>query len=880
MPRSHDINEFLNALHPSGVYEVRVFECPERAGGNFKSTAAGWFTHDDIDSAVSSVRRVSNLKPPGVFVTLNPVKAGLLALRRGKVETKAKRTTQDPDVLYRRRLVFDIDPAREISGSSATDEERAEAEKVCAEVRSHLKAEGWPEPIYGSSGNGFYLVYATEKMPNDDGAKELFAQCLASMAAKYGSEKTASVDKGVFSAAQLIKVLGTWSRKGEDIQREVDTGDEIMPARPHRQSWHEIPVDFDRVLVTKAQVRAIADQAPAVEPGKSRGKGATNAAGKTEAQIENEAMGFTEKDASRREFDLQTWLDEHNVPVGPAQTWRDGFKWVFTAMSPGCANSPSGHQDFQAAVITQGGDGAIGAGCLHDRCTWNWRDLREHYEPGCYDKQEGRKAREAAKQSGLPRLVIDPDSRNLSEVLSELTDILRETGTVFSHGGTATHVHNREVTAIREPGELIGLLSQYADVRYVLKRSSKSKPLDRQYATAWLHNNFEKSRLEAVARFASAPQFIAAGHFSKPGYDRRTGIYTQCTLVDPICGTEHIDELLREFAFAEPADRTNFIGLMLTAFLTNYIPGLRPGSIIAASQQGLGKTALAQVLAVIREGGEVDAISYHRDDAEMEKQISAKIGRTTFLIDNAKGCGAISSTIIERSITARHLSFRLLGTNKSISVENSHQFVITANTPKISNDLRQRSVLVSLDHKGAAEERQFQRMEEPKDYALRHLASIRGELMGMIKRWYDAGARSGTQQHRMRQWASIVGGILDFAGEVDFLQNAAAATEMDAAKQAWQYLVAEMAKLPNSITATRIHGILSPAGVLPDLDIPPRANSRAAATKIGIAARRFSGARFTVADKEFEFIVQTSGNNTTYAVELVRECIALPLEAV
>lgn len=385
---SQDVAEFLGALHPTGVYEIRAFDCPERRDGKFKSTAAGWFTAGDAEDAKSAVLRLNNLKPPGIFVTLNPCSGELLGVCRGKTEFKSKQTTNDKDITYRRRIVFDFDPERK-AGVPATEGELAQAETLCGLVRESLKAAGWPEPIYGLSGNGYYLIYATEQLPNDDESRVLFQRVLEGVAALHEVEG-ASVDRTMFNASRIIKILGTWSRKGEHSPEPVDTGDEVLPARPHRQSWHEIPDDFDKAVVGRAQLQAIADLASEPEA-KAKASKANNKPA-SDAKAENAAMGFFDEEQHAAEhgtaFDLQAWLDEHNVPVSEPMPWRDGQKWIFTELSPGCKNSPSGHQDHQAAFITQGGDGAIGAGCLHDRCTWSWQDLRMHYEPDCYSKHD------------------------------------------------------------------------------------------------------------------------------------------------------------------------------------------------------------------------------------------------------------------------------------------------------------------------------------------------------------------------------------------------------------------------------------------------------------------------------------------------------------
>ncbi len=82
-----------------------------------------------------------------------------------------------------------------------------------------------------------------------------------------------------------------------------------------------------------------------------------------------------------REFDLEVWIGEHGVPVKREGSWgRDGYRWVLEECPW------NGHSD-NAAYIVRFAGGAIAAGCHHNSCQgYGWRDLREHYEPGAYER--------------------------------------------------------------------------------------------------------------------------------------------------------------------------------------------------------------------------------------------------------------------------------------------------------------------------------------------------------------------------------------------------------------------------------------------------------------------------------------------------------------
>jgi hypothetical protein len=81
------------------------------------------------------------------------------------------------------------------------------------------------------------------------------------------------------------------------------------------------------------------------------------------------------------EFDLDGWVRDQGVPVKRSGGWnRDGYRYILEECPW------NGHTD-NAAYIVRFAGGAIAAGCHHNSCQgYGWRDLREHYEPGTYER--------------------------------------------------------------------------------------------------------------------------------------------------------------------------------------------------------------------------------------------------------------------------------------------------------------------------------------------------------------------------------------------------------------------------------------------------------------------------------------------------------------
>ena len=257
-PPSDDVGEFLELLHPEGVYEIRIISTPSSKGGTFRRNASGYFSRHDV--AAKEVTKWARMEPPGIYCTLNPVNPSLLARSVNKIQFNPKHTTTDADILRRRWLLIDIDPKRP-SGMSATDTEKQKAIETGRAIRQWLSSRGWPDPIRMMSGNGCYAIYRID-LPNDEQATELLRSFLHALAERFNSD-TADVDRSVYNASRILKIGGTWARKGDNL-----VGFDGIEDRPHRQSYF---VAGDEVrVVDREQIQAVVDVLATERPGASQ----------------------------------------------------------------------------------------------------------------------------------------------------------------------------------------------------------------------------------------------------------------------------------------------------------------------------------------------------------------------------------------------------------------------------------------------------------------------------------------------------------------------------------------------------------------------------------------------------------------------------------
>ncbi|KAB2949488.1 MAG: DUF3987 domain-containing protein [Phycisphaerae bacterium] len=348
------IQRFLGLLfEPGDVFEVRAPDCRDRPGARYAYVCSGYFTHDTIDQAAQEITELDRAGiAPAIYVTMNPVAPALLARSVNRIKTRARETTQDKDVVHRRWLLVDVDPARP-AGVSSTDAELALAAERARAVAAHLSACGWPAPVMVMSGNGYHLLYRLDLPADDEG---LVKRVLAALAERF-DDGAVTIDRSVYNAARIVKVGGTVSRKGDDLRGVAGLDD-----RPHRRAQLVEAPDTIRVVSRELLERiapSVVTRSTAPAPG---------ACAPASDRIDCTPAG------------VRTWLEAHGVEVKGCR--RNGDKTLL--LLERCPINPeivsAGGSDIAVLV---GDDGKLAYCNKHNRGqAYTWHDLRHTLEPG------------------------------------------------------------------------------------------------------------------------------------------------------------------------------------------------------------------------------------------------------------------------------------------------------------------------------------------------------------------------------------------------------------------------------------------------------------------------------------------------------------------
>jgi hypothetical protein len=337
IPISPDREQIRRAIEvlcpPDAVIELRALHKGKKA------TTAGYFDAEHREQLIDEAVKL-NESGAAVYMTLNLLDSQLLARTANRVQPYVQATATDNNVLRRCWLLVDIDPQRP-KDTSATGEQLAAATDRARKVYAFLAERGWSEPVVGESGNGLHLYYRID-LPNDEASRDVVKHCLEALAAKFDDEAV-RIDRSVFNAARIVKLLGTVANKGDNV-----------PSAPWRLSrLRKVPKTV--TAVSLEQLQALAAEV------------ASKANGKTGGTV---ARAFT--GTAWGEQQVNDFLAKAGIETSGPEPHAGALRWKLRT----CPFNAD-HVNGEAAVL-QLASGALVFKCLHNGCAdRRWEHLRE-----------------------------------------------------------------------------------------------------------------------------------------------------------------------------------------------------------------------------------------------------------------------------------------------------------------------------------------------------------------------------------------------------------------------------------------------------------------------------------------------------------------------
>lgn len=207
---------------PNQVTELRALNV-----GYKGRTFAGWYDSRHLRDMARHALALSR-EAAGVYFIPNPIDPTLLSRRPNECSNVYRdnpKLTRDSDILERRYLIVDIDPSRwdpPTDKDCPSSDEELRIAKLCGIwwVKLFLNPFGFDDPITIESGNGIHLVYRLQEpiiTAGICGPDDPLAITLSTMSEQLDNIFY-RIDRNTYNPSRMLRVPGTWNRKGESTQ--------------------------------------------------------------------------------------------------------------------------------------------------------------------------------------------------------------------------------------------------------------------------------------------------------------------------------------------------------------------------------------------------------------------------------------------------------------------------------------------------------------------------------------------------------------------------------------------------------------------------------------------------------------------------------------
>lgn len=251
-----------------------------------------------------------------------------------------------------------------------------------------------------------------------------------------------------------------------------------------------------------------------------------------------------------------------------------------------------------------------------------------------------------------------------------------------------------------------------------------------------------------------------------------------------------LNDLLRDFAFADEASKANALALLLLPFVRDMIDGPTPMHVILAPEPGTGKTLLAQA-ALLPGCGMVPVTPDADSDDQWRKGLTAALlsGARALLFDNLRR--ALDTGPLAAALTSGQWSDRILGVSKQVTLPIRNVWVATGNNLELSDEQARRAIPIFLDPgelRPSDRPKTAFRHPDLLGWARENRAELASAALTLIRHWLEGDfvvTRGGTVHARtggdpwgsnrslgsFESWAHVIGGILRAADVPGFLDN-------------------------------------------------------------------------------------------------------------
>lgn len=383
--------------------------------------------------------------------------------------------------------------------------------------------------------------------------------------------------------------------------------------------------------------------------------------------------------------------------------------------------------------------------------------------------------------SGKPIVRLPGLGRTEAEFAVEVSAILSRAKHWFFRGGqivTVGESHLEPMTPLRSATALdehcLTVVATKGEGGEILEPRTPSQ----QTLAILLKSDVLRNGLPKIETLLHCPvPVLRNGKITFPGvgYDPELKVYLveDSPKIEPVDGVDNanaiLEDVIGDFCFTSPQDRTNLIAYLLTPFCKGLLPSWStrcPVWVFIGNRQRAGKDYAAGLAGIVFEGVAVESSPIlgnkdHEND-ELRKLLCSSLMQGTKRLHFANCRGFIASKALEQFLTSSTVTMRILGGNDTYTGPNEIDVSLSGNvgvtfTPDLS--LRSRQINLSFFEEDA----NARRFKHPDlhNYARENRGLILGALGAYVREWDHQGRPTGqTPFTSFPAWASVVGGIM------------------------------------------------------------------------------------------------------------------------
>jgi hypothetical protein len=381
-----------------------------------------------------------------------------------------------------------------------------------------------------------------------------------------------------------------------------------------------------------------------------------------------------------------------------------------------------------------------------------------------------RKRRPLAEQpsEGEPETTVSDEravvevTHNRAVVNDQAESALAGHPAVFKRGGFLVRVVEESPprTEALAPAVIDSMLTEV--VHFTNDKGLQRGPPD--HAVKYIHSRGGGDKTRAIDQLIEAPTMRPDGTFvTDAGYDSATRSFYIPTCEVPAVAAKpsHDDacsavasllEIVVDFPFETPADKSAWVAALLTQSVRTVIEGPTPLIFVGSATPATGKSKLIDAIATIYTGCGAPRQPFSADEAEQRKQITSTLmaGSPACFWDNV--AGTFGGAAIDALLTSSTWRDRVLGGNRVVNLPQRTLFSASGNNVRLAGDVARRTLHVRMVSPVANPE---QRSDFKHADLLGHVHENRGRFLATIQTIYRAYVVAGAPKQQVPAWGSF-----------------------------------------------------------------------------------------------------------------------------